>query len=133
MNLDEIREALFTAMDDQLAKDTAASEESYKLGQQKIMYNNDARGTLYSGTPTWERANLASNYATNVADINSKYLKQKLSIWDNITNTLDQINSYNKAAAAMAQATKKTSSSGSGSGTTTNAFLDLYNSLNGGK
>lgn len=128
MNLDEIREALFGAMDEQLATDTASQEENYKVGQQKIMYNNDARGSLYSGQPTWERAQLAAQNLANISDINSKYLKQKLSIWDNITDTLDQINSYNKAAKAIAKA----------AGTTTNdsgaqAYLDLYNEINGGK
>lgn len=132
MNLDEIREALFGAMDNQLASDTAASEESYKLGQQKIMYNNDARGSLYSGQPTWERAQLAASHLSDIADINNKYLKQKLSIWDNITNTLDQINSYNKAANAMKRAAGNTSSS-SGNGNTAQQFLDLYNSLHGGE
>ena len=131
MNLDEIREALFSAMDDQLAKDTAASEESYKLGQQKIMYNNDARGSLYSGQPTWERAQLAAENVSNIADINSKYLKQKLSIWDNIVDTLDQINSYNKAAAAMNKAAGK--SGGSTSNNNSNPYAGLYNELNGGK
>lgn len=130
MNLDEIREALFKAMDDQLAVDTEAQATNYRLGQQKLMYNNDARGTLYSGQPTWERASLAAQNTASLADLNNKYLKQKLNIWDNITNTLDQINSYNKAAAAMAKATSNVSS-----GTTADAqsFLDLYNSLQGGE
>lgn len=130
MNLDEIREALFSAMDDQLAKDTAASEENYKLNQQKIMYSNDARGSLYSGRPTWERAQAASNYASGIADIQNKFLKQKISIWDNITNTLDQINSYNKAAAAMNQAASGTSGNNN---TNAQAYIDLYNSIYGGK
>lgn len=130
MNLDEIRDALFQAMDDQLAVDTEAQATNYRLGQQKLMYNNDARGTLYSGQPTWERANLAAQNTAALADLNNKYLKQKLSVWDNITNTLDQINSYNKAAAAMAKAASNVSS-----GTTADAqsFLDLYNSLQGGE
>ena len=131
MNLDEIREALFSAMDKQLATDTASQQENYKVGQQKIMYNNDARGSLYSGQPTWERAQLAAQHVSDVADINSKYLKQKLSIWDNITDTLDQINSYNKSAAALLKA------AGKGSGGTTsnnsNPYAGLYNELNGGK
>ena len=126
-DIDSIREALFQAMDDQLAVDTDAQATNYKLGQQKIMYNNDARGTLYSGQPTWERANLAAQNTTALADINNKYLKNKLNVWDNITNTLDQINSYNKAAAAMAKA-----ASGVSGGSNTQYLLDLYNSLNGG-
>lgn len=128
MNIDEIREALFQDMEAQREADIAANTEAQKLGQQKIMYTNDARGTLYSGQPTWERAQLAATGAANLAKIQDSYLKQKLSVWDNITNTLDQINSYNKAAAAMAKAAANMASSTS-SGT---SFLDLYNGLNGG-
>lgn len=128
MNLDEIREALFSAMDEQQAADEAAAKENYKLGQQKLIYANDARGSLYSGQPTWERAQLASGYVTNLADIQQKALNQRLSIWDKITSTMDQINSYNKAAAAMAKAAN-TSTTSTGA---TNSFLDLYNELNGG-
>lgn len=128
MNLDEIREALFSAMDEQQAADEAAAKENYKLGQQKIMYANDARGSLYSGQPTWERAQMASGYVTNLADIQQKALNQRLSIWDKITSTMDQINSYNKAAAAMAKAASTSATSTDAS----NSFLDLYNELNGG-
>lgn len=128
MNLDEIREALFSAMDEQQAADEAAAKENYKLGQQKLMYANDARGSLYSGQPTWERAQLAASHITNLADIQQKALNQRLSIWDKITSTMDQINSYNKAAAAMAKA----ASTSANTTNTTNSFLDLYNELNGG-
>ena len=130
MNLDEIRDALFKAMDDQLAVDTEAQATNYRLGQQKLMYNNDARGTLYSGQPTWERANLAAQNTAALADLNNKHLKQKLNTWDNITNALDQINSYNKAAAAMAKAASNVSTASSSDLQT---FLDYYNSLNGGE
>lgn len=129
MDLDSIREALFQAMDEQRAADIATNETNQLLGKQKIMYNNDARGTLYSGQPTWERAQLAVTGATNLAKIDSDYLKQKLNIWDNITKTLDQINSYNKAAAAMSKAASNVASTTT-SGT---SFLDLYNSLSGGE
>ena len=128
MNLDEIREALFSAMDEQQAADEAAAKENYKLGQQKLMYANDARGSLYSGQPTWERAQLAANHVANLADIQQKALNQRLSIWDKITSTMDQINSYNKAAAAMAKAASASATNTNA----TNSFLDLYNELNGG-
>ena len=75
MDLDAIRETLFEAMDQQREIDKAALEENQKLGQQKIMYANDARGTLYSGQPTWERAQLAATGATNLAKINSERLE----------------------------------------------------------
>lgn len=129
MDLDAIRETLFEAMDQQRAADIAANDTNQLLGQQKIMYANDARGTLYSGQPTWERAQLAVNGATNLAKINSEYMKNKLNVWNSITDTLDQINSYNKAAAAMAKAAANVSSETSDG----QSFLDLYNELNGGK
>lgn len=128
-DLDAIREQLFQAMDDQRAADIAALEENQKLGQQKIMYANDTRGTLYSGQPTWERANLAAQGATNLAKINSDYMKNKLNVWNSITNTLDQINSYNKAARAMTKAASNVTSQTSDG----QSFLDLYNSLYGGE
>lgn len=127
MDLDAIRDSLFEAMDQQRAADIAANNTNQLLGQQKIMYNNDARGTLYSGQPTWERAQLAATGATNLAKINSDYMKNKLNIWNSITDTLDQINSYNKAAAAMAKAAENVSTATSSG----QSFLDLYNELNG--
>lgn len=129
MDIDAIRDTLFQAMDEQYAADKAANDTNYRLGQQKIMYNNDARGTLYSGQPTWERAQLAASNVANIADIDNKYMKQKLGVWDSITSTLDQINSYNKAAAALTKASKNVVSS-TPSGT---SLLDLYNGLQGGK
>lgn len=129
MDLDAIRETLFEAMDAQREADIAALNEDQKIGQQKIMYSNDSRGTLYSGQPTWERANLAAQGATKLAKINSDYMKNKLSVWDTITNTLDQINSYNKAAKALAKASTNVAT-GTSDG---QSFLDLYNSIYGGK
>lgn len=126
MNFEEIRDALFSALDEQQAADEAAAKENYKLGQQKLMYTNDARGSLYSGQPTWERAQLAANNIVNLADIQQKALNQRLSIWDKITSTMDQINSYNKAAAALSRASGSTTANTAD----TQSFLDLYNSLN---
>lgn len=128
MDLDAIREQLFQAMDEQREADIAANETDQLLGQQKLMYANDARGTLYSGQPTWERAQLASQGTTNLAKIDSEYMKNKLSVWNSITSTLDQINSYNKAAQALAKASANVSTNTSSG----QSFLDLYNSLYGG-
>ena len=134
MDADElasIRDALFQSMDEQRETDLAAAETSSRLGQQQIMYNNDARGTLYSGQPTWERAQLAAETNSNIADIESNYLKNKLSVWDNITDTLDQINSYNKSAESLAKQAAQYNST-AGTVTTTNSGIslsDLYDSL----
>lgn len=126
--LDKIREALFQAMDEQRAADIAANEMNQTLGQEKLMYANEARGTLYSGQPTWERAQLAAKGVSNLADIESNYMKNKLKVWDNITGVLDQINSYNKAAAALSKAASGTSQTNQAN----QSFLELYNSLQGG-
>lgn len=123
-DIDQIRELLFQNMDEQLAADVAANEEAQKLGQQKIMYSNEARGTLYSGQPTWERAQLAATGAENLAKIYSTDLGNRVKVWDTVTDTLDKINSYNEAAKAL---TKSTSSNASSS-----SFLEIYNSLTGG-
>lgn len=128
-DLDAIRDTLFQAMDQQREADIAANNTNQLLGQQKIMYANDARGTLYSGQPTWERAQLAATGAQNLAKINSEYMKNKLNVWNSITNTLDQINSYNKAAKAMSKAAANVAT-GTSDG---QSFLDLYNSIYGGK
>lgn len=124
-DIDQIRELLFQDMDNQLAADVAANEEAQKLGQQKIMYNNEARGTLYSGQPTWERAQLAATGAENLAKIYSTDLGNRVKVWDTITDTLDKINSYNEAAKALTKSTASNTSSSS--------FLEIYNSLTGGK
>lgn len=123
-DIDQIRELLFQNMDEQLAADVAANEEAQKLGQQKIMYSNEGRGTLYSGQPTWERAQLAATGAENLAKIYSTDLGNRVKVWDTITDTLDRINSYNEAAKAL---TKSTSSN-----TSSSSFLEIYNSLTGG-
>lgn len=134
--LAQIRDVLLKSMDDQYAVDKEALNTSQLLGKQKIMYANDARGTLYSGQPTWDRAQLASQGTTNLAKLDKSYLSNKLNVWNNITNTLDQINSYNKAAAAMNKAANKTTSS---SGNTaydqvvTQMWNTLYENLKGGE
>ena len=128
MDLDAIREQLFQAMDQQREADIAANETDQILGQQKLMYANDARGTLYSGQPTWDRAQLAASGTKNLAQIDSNYMKNKLDVWNSITNTLDQINSYNKAAKALLKASSNVATETSSG----QSFLDLYNSIYGG-
>ena len=125
MNLEEIQGALKEAMNAQEQAEIDALNTQQLLGQQQIMHNNDARGTLYSGQPTWERAQLAAEGASNLADVRSNYLDRRIETWNTITKYLDQINSYNEAAAALASAG---SSSGS-SNQTAQSFLDFYNSL----
>lgn len=126
---DAIRDQLLQAMENQYATDQQALATNQRLAQQRLMYNAEGRGNLYSGQPTWERAQLASQGATNLAKLQSDYLKNRFSVWDNITKAIDQINSYNKAAAAMAKAASNVSTSTSSG----QSFLELYESLAGGK
>lgn len=102
--LQQIRDVLLKSIDDQYAVDKDALETNQRLGQQKLMYTNDARGTLYSGQPTWERAQLAANGIQSRAKLDSNYMANKLNVWNNITSTIDKINSYNKAAKALTDA-----------------------------
>ena len=47
----------------------AANEANRRLADEKISYQNEARGTYYSGQPTWERAQNAITYADKANDI----------------------------------------------------------------
>lgn len=120
--LQQIRDVLLKSIDDQYAVDKENLATSQRLGQQKLMYSNDARGTLYSGQPTWERAQLAASGIQNQASLDSNYMKNKLNVWNNITSTIDKINSYNKAAKALTDAATNNSYSKAD-------WLALYNSL----
>ena len=126
-DIESIRAVLLDSMDKQLAADIAANEETQKLGEQKIMYGNDARGTLYSGQPTWERAQNAVTSLNNLAKIQETDLNQRYNIWSKVANSLDQINSYNQAARKLSSGTT------SGDSTTAQTYLDYYNSLLGGE
>lgn len=101
MNLDDIRDTLMSAMDQQLASDKSALQMNQTLGQQRIMYENDSRGTLYSGLPTWQRASLAADGVQSLAKLNSGYADTKVKTWNSIADTLDKIRGLNEAAAAL--------------------------------
>lgn len=128
MNLDEIRDLLFQNMEQQQQADEQALATANRLNQQKLMYSNDARGTLYSGQPTWERAQLASQYAQDLGKLQQGYLDKRASVWENITDTMDKINSYNKAASAMKQAASNAQQANS----IAEQYQQLYNQLNQG-
>lgn len=128
-DLDTIRDTLSQAMEQQQAADEQALATQQLLGKQKLMYGNEARGTLYSGQPTWERAQLGAEGITKLADIQGKYLDKRVDIWGNIADVMDKINSYNKAAAALNKASSNVSSSTSSG----QSYLEYYNSLQGGE
>lgn len=129
MNLEEARDALLQAIDAQEQAEVDALNTQDLLAQQQIMYANEASGTLYSGMPTWQRAQQAAEAASNLAQTRSNYLGKRVDTWNTFSNYIDQINAYNEAAAKLA-----------GAGTTTStqqakesSFLDFYNQLRNGQ
>ena len=101
MELEQTRDILQQAMDQQLEDNYAAVDTNRILADQKTAYENEARGTYYSGLPTWQRAQNAVEAAESLTDVNSNYAKNKVNIWNNVQSALDQIASYNEAAAEL--------------------------------
>lgn len=105
MELEQTRDILQQAMDQQWLDNQRAVDANRILADQKTAYENEARGTYYSGLPTWQRAQNAVSAAESLNDVNSQYAKNKVKIWNSVQNTLDQIASYNEAAAALGAGT----------------------------
>ena len=55
MELEQTRDILQQAMDQQLESNQRAVDVNRILADQKTAYENEARGTYYSGLPTWQR------------------------------------------------------------------------------
>lgn len=92
-------------MDQQWLDNQRAVDANRILADQKTAYENEARGTYYSGLPTWQRAQNAVSAANSLNDVNSQYAQNKVKIWNSVQNALDQIASYNEAAAALGAGT----------------------------
>lgn len=129
MNLEEARDALLQAIDAQEQAEVDALNTQDLLAQQQIMYANEASGTLYSGTPTWQRAQQAAETASNLAQTRSNYLGKRVDTWNTFSNYIDQINAYNEAAAKLAGAETTTSTEQAKK----SSFLDFYNQLRNGQ
>lgn len=76
----------------------AANDANRRLADEQISYNNEARGTYYSGQPTWERSRNAITYADKANDINLNYANQQNKLWNTVSDYIDKINAYNEAA-----------------------------------
>lgn len=76
----------------------AANDANRRLADEQISYNNEARGTYYSGIPTWQRAQNAVTYADKANDINLNYANQQNKLWNTISDYMDKINAYNESA-----------------------------------
>lgn len=101
MELEQTRDILQQAMDQQWLDNQKAVDANRILADQKTAYENEARGTYYSGIPTWQRTQNAVGAAESLNDVNSQYAQNKVKIWNSVQDTLDKIASYNEAAAAL--------------------------------
>lgn len=82
----------------------AANEANRRLADEQISYANEARGTYYSGIPTWQRAQNATTYANKANEINLNYANTQNNLWNTISEYFDKINAYNEAAGTAAVA-----------------------------
>lgn len=97
MDLESQRNVLLDAVQQQYKDNAAVLEDNRRLADEKISYSNEARGTYYSGQPTWERMQNAVTYGDKMNDLNSNLLKTQDTLWSNIEKYLDKINAYKSA------------------------------------
>lgn len=76
----------------------AANEANRRLADEQISYANEARGTYYSGIPTWQRSQNATTYADKANEINLNYANTQNNLWNTVSEYFDKINAYNEAA-----------------------------------
>lgn len=98
MDIEESAKVLTQALEQQYKDNLVANEANRRLADEQISYANEARGTYYSGIPTWQRAQNAITYADKANDINKSYASSQNSLWNTVSDYLDKINSYNEAA-----------------------------------
>lgn len=98
MDISEAAAVLNDALAQQYKDNIAANEANRRLADEKISYQNEARGTYYSGIPTWERAQNAVTYADKLNDINVDYADTQKNLWNTVQDYIDQINAYNEAS-----------------------------------
>lgn len=98
MDIAETAKVLNDLFAQQYQDNLAANEANRILADEKISYNNEARGTYYSGIPTFERAQNAISFADKANDINLNYANQQNKLWDSVSDYIDKINAYNEAA-----------------------------------
>lgn len=98
MDIAESARVLNEAIAKQYQDNVAANEANRRLADERISYSNEARGTYYSGIPTWERAQNAITYADKLNEINKSYASTQNSLWNTVQDYLDKINAYNEAS-----------------------------------
>lgn len=100
MDIAETAAVLNDLYQQQYEDNLAANEANRRLADEQISYNNEARGTYYSGIPTWQRAQNAVTYANKANELNLDYASQQNKLWNTVKDYIDKINAYNEASGA---------------------------------
>lgn len=124
MDIESQKNVLLDAIQQQYNDNVAAVEANRRLADEKIGYQNEARGTYYSGIPTWERSQNAITYGEKMNELNKNLQSAQNNIWSTVSNYLDKINAYNEAA-------KSASSSGLNKSGYSTSLGDYYTSNRG--
>lgn len=98
MDIEETAKVLNDLYAQQYQANLAANEANRRLADEQISYQNEARGTYYSGIPTWQRAQNAVSYADKANDINLNYANQQNKLWNSVADYMDKINAYEEAS-----------------------------------
>lgn len=101
MDLEQTRDVLLQALERQWQDNQKAVDTNRILADEKTAYENEARGTYYSGVPTWQRAQNAASAAEDLNKVNRNYADTRIKIWNSIQDTLDEIQAYNEAAGTI--------------------------------
>lgn len=104
----------------------AANDANRRLADEQISYNNEARGTYYSGQPTWERSKNAIAYADKANDINLNYANQQNKLWNTVSDYIDKINAYNEASNSVAMSVPSVSNLATSAPFTINGVQYIY-------
>ena len=100
MDIAETAAVLNDLYQQQYQDNLAANEANRRLADEQISYANEARGTYYSGIPTWQRAQNAVTYANKANELSLDYANQQNKLWNTIQDYMDKINAYNEASGA---------------------------------
>lgn len=102
MDVEKAREELNKALENQLNVGLQGADIARNLYQQQINNANNAAGTLFSSRPIFQGSQYAAKtYIPNVTKLQQNYQQNLIKINDNVQQFLDQIKSYNEAAAKL--------------------------------
>ena len=126
MDIAETAAVLNNLYAQQYKDNLAANEANRRLADEQISYANEARGTYYSGIPTWQRAQNATTYADKANDINLNYANTQNSLWNTVQDYIDKINAYQEAAGGASMSVPSVSNPTTSAPFTINGVQYIY-------